>query len=73
MKYAKAIASLQNMPASETDAEPLTRSIIPLDSDRLWFLSTYKNKDGIIVKYSFDVEKAATAITKSWRRSTAGW
>ena len=58
IKYVKAMSSLHNIPERETDAEPLKRNKVPLDNERLWFLSIYKNKDDAVVKYTFDVEKA---------------
>ena len=58
IKYKNAFHILYDIPENEMDAEPLKRERTPLDDNRLWFLSVFKNKDGNIVKYSFDVEKA---------------
>jgi len=58
IKYRNAILLLYNAPTRGSEAEPLKREIIPLDNNRLWFLSIFRSKNNDIVKYSFDVEKA---------------
>ena len=58
LKYRKAIMMLHGFPARESDAEPLKRERVPLDRNKLWFLSVFRDKSENIIKYSFDVEKA---------------
>lgn len=57
-KYAKAIQILTVEKNTSPVSELIRNKPIPLDPNRLFFLSVFRNQKGEILKYSIDVEKA---------------
>lgn len=58
-KYTKAIQLLEDNIRNIPDTELTRDQPISLDSNMLFFLSIFRNKNGDIEKYSIDVEKAS--------------
>ena len=58
-KYSKAMHLLEDNSINRTEPKLTRDQPISLDSNSLFFLSVFRNKNGDIEKYSIDVEKAS--------------